>query len=299
QLTLDQKLTDFRQLAGLFGKRYAPYEWKKQNHQFDLLDSKPWLDRVAATRTDLDYYEVCVDYVSSLHDANARFFLPSSFRARLGFSVEVIEGRTFIISVDRRLLPAKDYPFDPGDELVSLDGKSPGEWLDSLAKYAMQSSPRATQHAAAAILTDRAQSSIPHASDTGNTATVVLRRGAGAVETYSVPWTRTGVPLSAEGPVPGPKTTAAPHADEPAPSGALLPPYALPAGFPQRLGRLQADAFFSGTYQAAGRTLGFLRIGGSVPNTTVALAQLDTEIIYLQQNTDGLIVDDWGARNLN
>src|SRR5258708_5341806 len=43
QLTLEQKLTDFRQLAGLFNKRYAPYEWKKQNYQFDLLDSKPWL----------------------------------------------------------------------------------------------------------------------------------------------------------------------------------------------------------------------------------------------------------------
>src|SRR5437660_8809001 len=152
QLTLEQKLTDFRQLAGLFNKRYAPYEWKKQNFQFDLLDSKPWLDRVASTRTDLDYYEICVDYVASLHDANARFFLPSSFRARLGFSVEVIEGRTFVTSVDRRLLPARDYPFELGDELLSLDGKPVGEWLDSLAKYAMQSSPRATRHAAAAIL---------------------------------------------------------------------------------------------------------------------------------------------------
>src|SRR5207253_2331429 len=142
--------------------------------------------------------------------------LPSSFRARLGFSVEVIEGRTFVTSVDRRLLPARDYPFELGDELLSLDGKPVGEWLDSLAKYAMQSSPRATRHAAAAILTDRAQSSIPHAADTGDTATVVLRRGGGTVETYTIPWTRTGVPLSAEGPVPTPKTNALPHADEPA-----------------------------------------------------------------------------------
>ncbi len=298
QLTLEQKLTDFRQLAGLFNKRYAPYEWKKQNFQFDLLDSRPWLDRVASTRTDLDYYEICVDYVASLHDANARFFLPSSFRARLGFSVEVIEGRAFVTSVDRRLLPARDYPFDPGDELLSLDGKPADEWLDALGKYVMQSSLRATLHAAAAILTDRAQSSIPHAADVGDRATVVLRRISGAVETYSIPWTRTGVPLSAEGPVPGPKVNALPHADAPAPSGALLPPYTLPAGFTQRLGRSQADAFFSGTYPAAGRTLGFLRIGGSVPNTTAALAQLDTEIAYLQQSTDGLIVDDWAARNL-
>jgi len=127
---------------------------------------------------------------------------------------------------------------------------------------------------------------------------VVLRRGAGAVETYSIRWTKTGVPLSAEGPVPAAKTNVARYADSPQPSGALLPPYTLPAGFTQRLGRSQADAFFSGTYQAGGRTLGFLRIGGSVPNTTAALAQLDIEIAYLQQNTDGLIVDNWGARNL-
>src|SRR5258708_27740763 len=265
QLTLEQKLTDFRQLAGLFNKRYAPYEWKKQNYQFDLLDSKPWLDRVAAAKTDLDYYEICVDYVSSLHDANARFFLPSTFRARLGFSVEVIEGRALVFSVERRLLPAKDYPFDRGDELLSLDGKPAGEWLDVLAKYAMQGSLRATRHAAAALLTDRSQASMPHAVDTGDTATMVLRRITGAVETYSIPWTKTGAPLSAAGPVPAAKMNAAilaPRADAPAPSR-LLPPYTLPAGFTQRLGRSQCEAIFSGTYHAGGRTLVLLRLDAS------------------------------------
>src|SRR5581483_9667800 len=66
-LTPSHKESDFRFLASLFATYYAPYEWKKQFLGFDLLSIQPWLDRVAATTNDLDFYEVCVDYVASLN----------------------------------------------------------------------------------------------------------------------------------------------------------------------------------------------------------------------------------------
>jgi hypothetical protein len=37
QLTQEQKLTDFKALAGLYDKNYGPYEWKKEVFGFDLL----------------------------------------------------------------------------------------------------------------------------------------------------------------------------------------------------------------------------------------------------------------------
>src|SRR5262245_48729256 len=59
-LTLEQKLQDFRELAALYDKQYAPYEWKRTVFGFDLLNIAPWLDRVAKTTNDLDFFELCV-----------------------------------------------------------------------------------------------------------------------------------------------------------------------------------------------------------------------------------------------
>src|ERR1041385_9055188 len=63
-LTPAQKDADFRFLASLFSAYYAPADWKNQLFNFDLLRIQPWLDKVANTQTDLDFYEVCVDYVA-------------------------------------------------------------------------------------------------------------------------------------------------------------------------------------------------------------------------------------------
>src|SRR4051794_5632773 len=80
QLTPDQKTSDFLNLAGLYAKNYAPYEWKRDVYQFDLLNLKPWLDQVTKTKDDLDFYDVCVRYVAGLKSGgHDRFLVPSRF----------------------------------------------------------------------------------------------------------------------------------------------------------------------------------------------------------------------------
>src|SRR6185369_7304403 len=62
--------------------------------------------------------------------------------------------------------------------------------------------------------------------------------------------------------------------------------------FQQRLGGGRSDDIFSGIYQAGGYRIGFLRVGTfQILNITAALHQLDAEVQYLGQNTDGLILD--------
>src|SRR5712671_2937684 len=85
QMTLNQTLLDFQQLAGLYDKQYGLYEWKREAIHFDLLKTTPWLDRVRQSTTDLDFYEICVEYVASLQDAHDAFTFPSGFSATLGF----------------------------------------------------------------------------------------------------------------------------------------------------------------------------------------------------------------------
>jgi hypothetical protein len=92
QMTREQKLADFQQLAAVYAKNYAPYEWKRDALGFDLFRIGPWLERAARSKDDLEFYDVCIEYVASLNDAHDGFELPSGFYASLGFSADLYDG---------------------------------------------------------------------------------------------------------------------------------------------------------------------------------------------------------------
>src|SRR5260370_20823356 len=99
-LTAAQKDADFRYLASMYSTYYAPIDWKKQLFNFDALAIQPWLDRVAQTKTDLDFYEVGVAYVAGLNDTHDHFSIWSDFFATLGFSMDMADGWLLIISIN-------------------------------------------------------------------------------------------------------------------------------------------------------------------------------------------------------
>src|SRR2546425_3390532 len=135
QMTPDQKLFDFQQLAGAYDKQYGLYEWKKEAVHFDLLDIAPWVDRVKRSANDLDFYEICVEYVASLQDAHDSFTFPSGFSASLGFAVDLYDGAVAIDSITRGLLPVARYPFQIGDEVVSVDDVAAEDLIRKFLKY--------------------------------------------------------------------------------------------------------------------------------------------------------------------
>ena len=315
QLTTEQKLADFGHLAGLYAKQYAPYEWKRELFGFDALRIGAWLERAARSKDDLEFYDVCIEYVASLRDSHDAYSLPSNFAATLNFTVDIYDGKVLIDWINRTRLRPAEYPFEVGDELVSVDGKPVDQLLDELAKYAVQANPRSMRRRAASRIVTRSQSRSPRAPEVGEPATVAIRRASGTLETYRIPWTRTGVPLQV-GPVPMAKAVARPRAaagdEQPEylralaelqtsmaaepyaelSSGSRTPLYALPSGFVQRLGRASTDFFYSGTSRAQDYRIGYIRIPSySPPSTATALQQFEAEIAYFQQNTDGLIVD--------
>ena len=207
QMSREQRLFDFQSLAAQFAKRYAPYEWKMQTLGFDLLSIGPWLDRVAGVPDDLAYYETCIDYVSSLQDGHLAYLLPSDFSASLGFGVDLYDGKPLIESISRTRLPSRTYPFEIGDELVSIDGVTAADLINAFTKYQQAGNPLSSRRSAAQLLTIRVQDLMPHAPEIGDTASVVILRQNGATETYDIPWTKTGVPLLSAGPVITPKST--------------------------------------------------------------------------------------------
>ena len=360
QLTQEQKVSDFMQLSGLYAKHYAPYEWKRDVIGFDLYDAKPWLEKVKATKNDLEFYDVCTRYVASLQDSHNAFETPSDFEAWAHMGVDVYDGKILIDSIDRTYLPAKSYPFAIGDEILSIDGKTPEEWITALTPYTINGSanPTSRRRLAINLAFDRYQAYWPMAVPSSDKLEILVKSQTGETATYLIPWQIYGTPLLASGSISnlrtakrGPRTASSADgrgrttlgrrglpndfgeadnpwgvrlespiapAEEPVPAymetlkefqtmqavdtggsvfpfDALSPVFNPPTGFKQRLGAARTDLFLSGTFPVGDRTVGFLRIPTFAPaNSTTALTQLRTEVLFFQQNTDGLVIDVMG-----
>jgi len=196
QLTTDQKVSDFQALAGLYAKRYGPYEWKRDALGIDLFNIAPWLAQVQATKNDLDFYEVMQQYVASLNDAHDVYDLPATFQATLNFFVDIYDGKLLVDSINRQRLPAAEFGFVNGYELVSIDGQDSQKQLDGLLRYEIAANPRSTRRLAAQLLTIRPQVLMPHAADVPEISVVLFRRPDGNMESYRIPWAKSGLQLT-------------------------------------------------------------------------------------------------------
>jgi Peptidase family S41/PDZ domain len=317
-LTVDEKLVDFQTIVGIFNKNYAPYEWKRDFMGYDLLDTAGYIERIKSTATDLEFYDICSEFISRLQDSHSNFQTPSTFFAVLGIHVDIYDGKFTIDDIQPRA--AVRFPVAIGDELLAVDGIPMDEVVRRNDRHVFQASPRGRLRQGAFYSVARFQNLNPFAADLRDTADLQVRRANGNVETYTLPWFKTGVPLQSAGIVPLPGSpgagarAVAQSIDEAEPEylrllriltyekvsepaevlnvGVLPPIWGLPAGFRLRLGRGPSDFFYSGTYSSAGQRIGYIRIPTfDVADQNAALAQFEGEIQFFQQNTDGLIVD--------
>ncbi len=203
QLSPAQREQDFRTLAGVFAKRYAPANWKIQALNSNLFEISPWLEKVRASKSDIEFLEICSQYVASLKDGHTQYIGPGNFIADIGFYTDIYDGKLLIDFIDRSLLPAAQYPFQVGDELVSIDGKPAMEALADIAKLHDFANPKLTRRIAADRLTYRLQSSVPSAGLLGDTATVSILRQNGEMQNYTIEWYKTGTPIKNFGALPG------------------------------------------------------------------------------------------------
>lgn len=324
QLTIDQKIAEFEQMAGMFAKGYGPHDWKKQAFGIDLYDNAKWYQQIRATRTDIEFFDVMARWVAQLNDAHDTYSNPSNFVAQLNFWVDLYDGKLLVDFVDRGRLPASQFPITNGYELVSIDGVEATKILEEMLSYNAVANPKTSQRFAAEAITYRWQGVVPKANMTPEISTVVFRRFDGGLESYRIPWTKTGVPLESVGVYPGYRSGASrevePDLRETTPEfdvnhsnlvdrylrfrlpqgrmvlnfGSTTPIFArsLPGNFIIRLGRSSADPFYSGTFESSGNRIGFIRIPTFSPSDfTGALTLFAREIAFFQQNTDGLIVD--------
>ena len=224
-LTVDQKVSDFMQLSALYAKNYGPYELKRDVYGFDLFNIQRWLIQVKASKTDLDFYDICVKYVASLRDSHDEFTIESSYDAWLHFDGDLYDGKFIIDYIDRSYLPTAKFPFRIGDELVSVDGVAVADLIASFGPYSVNGSSNqvSRDRLAAGTVTERYQGWYPHANDIGTNASIVVNRKAtGAAATYTIPWDILGDAVTTAGLIPSANSKLPARADRSAKTAAAL-----------------------------------------------------------------------------
>ena len=103
-LTKDQRIEDLTQLANMYTKNYAPYEWKRDTQDFDLLRLTPWIQRVRHS-DDLEFQEELIEYVASLNDAHDFIAFPTTFSASLPMNVDIYDGKVLIEAMNPLAFP--------------------------------------------------------------------------------------------------------------------------------------------------------------------------------------------------
>ncbi|HEV2201392.1 MAG TPA: hypothetical protein VGR73_16360 [Bryobacteraceae bacterium] len=131
QLLPQQKADDLSTIIAAYDRRYAPLALASDESGFNILNAKPWIERAKATTTDAAFYELCRRYLARFGNTQDVLNL-TSYQASLGFTVGFYDGVLLIDSINRSALPAAQYSFQIGDELVSLNGVTIDRWLQAL-----------------------------------------------------------------------------------------------------------------------------------------------------------------------
>lgn len=157
-LTLQEKLKEFSHVVDIFRNFYAPLHRKRKTKgvHFDRLVKQTRelirKDHKAGGNTQ-GYFDILSDFVAQFKDVHSSFYRPDTRNVSLGFvTTRVVEQRgsrvierAVIGRINRRILPEAEYPIYVGDEIISIEGKSPRVLADELSSKINWSAPDAAR----------------------------------------------------------------------------------------------------------------------------------------------------------
>ncbi len=129
----------------VYSAYYAPADWKKTYAGYDLNTSyNDAINRAASKSTQLTIAGsrmIFKDFIYAMKDYHTSISFTATEKASLPLLVRGAEGRLFIVSIDRTKLSETAFPFNVGDELIAIDGKSANAAVNELQDYFAVNAP--------------------------------------------------------------------------------------------------------------------------------------------------------------
>lgn len=114
-------------IGTVFRTQYAPSEWKKTytdwslSNQLQLAQSQVLKGPETSTE---EFRNILREFFYSAKDYHVGFSFHATESATLPLTIRGAEGRYFIAWINRSILDSESFPFEVGDEVLNLDGRS-------------------------------------------------------------------------------------------------------------------------------------------------------------------------------
>jgi hypothetical protein len=189
-----QKLSDFNQLMAMVESGYGPLKFKAEKIGLTLEGLRAEYEpKIVETKTNGDFYYLMLEIVARFRDGHFGIYVPTTQVASLPITTDLVEGKVLIDTVDRAKLPEAVFPFEKGDEVVSINDEPTSSVLDRLQALIGNGSVITQRRSAAMSIFFRRGARLP--VPTGKVV-VEFRHGVSAItEKAELEWTVVGTPL--------------------------------------------------------------------------------------------------------
>jgi hypothetical protein len=312
----DDLIGNLYAMKSVYEATYAPADWKEKFTNYSL--NQEFEKAVAAARSNpnLSYADtrlILKNIIYAMRDYHVSISFIATESATLPFTVRSSGDKYYLVYIDRSKLPAENFPFQVGDELVEFGGKPTAEAVNEVQAQFIENVAGTDRATAETRLTNRTAARgllIPQ----GPINLAIKKRGASSISKHQLLWDYVPEKVSPRRSL---KYSALSIPDEPAkvqtsallkpvmsvsvdPSSNLDNPYALGTrkSFVPNLGSKvwesgDSNYFDAYIYQAPDRRLiGYIRIASySTPDYMKATSDFRKIIERFEGSTDALVID--------
>ncbi len=176
-------------VASCFRVGYAPYEWKKEYCGWELDQAVAEAEQAITLNPGIsiqEFREVMNRFFFSTKDYHVGVSFHSLAFSSLPFQVKRVDGRYFIVSIDRKKAP--NFPFHVGDELLLFDGKEVEEEVLALKNSYCTDANFASDIAEAALLLTIRKGWKAHECPRGPISVSIKRKGENEAVSHQLVW---------------------------------------------------------------------------------------------------------------
>ncbi|MES2963442.1 MAG: protease-like activity factor CPAF [Bdellovibrionota bacterium] len=309
----EDTITELYAMKSIYNAQYAPAAWKKQYASYDLETEVKKGIAAVQSKSQLsiaDTRKVFSDFVYAMKDYHVSVQFNSTESATLPLRVKGAEGRLFLVDVDRTKLSNVAFPFQLGDELVTIDGRSANDVVTDVQQWNI-ANVDVTDRALAEMRLFRRSGASGYKVPKGPVTLGLRRKGETLVREVQLLWNYSPEKVAPRGTFStsaiaaallkaktnhfAPKMTVAFAGLEPS-----FGVYDLGArqSFIPDLGKKEWESaadveFYAYTFtNADGKRIGYVRIPGYTPDDAAkAVKDMATILQKFQAETDSLVID--------
>jgi C-terminal processing protease CtpA/Prc len=305
-LTPEDKRAELQTLAATIRTHYGPLLLKGQTLKVDLAEMVERYAKLAETSTNLEFYYLVNRFVAEFQDSHFGSKLNTDRISKLGFIADRIEGKALIDEIDRTVLTEKAFPYQKGDEIVSVGGRPTADVVKELGSHLGSGNRETNLRAATQLLAHRTAAQVPPQK---GKVELEIRRGASTiVEKVTLEWQQSGDDWLGEEPAAWSRNAVVPmdYGDLSVHSFDILPKAeksfrcsgTTRTEIPKDATKIMEKPFVAYYHPTPVGNIGYLRIPhynwmddkGQSANE-FRLKQYEYAVYQLEQNTVGLVID--------